>query len=134
MTVAISFLRPAAEETMAVLWTMVPLGNVFGFYFCLFVKDRLPAYYDENEISFFADGPFRMNLPGVRFTNANWSRVVRFGRSWCLAVMVAFPIVIGIGTAALSPAWVKNIAFAALTAALASLFGGIYLTARIAKK
>ena len=40
------------------------LSLIFGSYFWLFMKERLPLYYDENKISAYSDGIFRMNLPG----------------------------------------------------------------------
>ena len=38
------------------------LGAIFGIYFCFLVKEKLPAYYDENHISAYTDGIFEMNL------------------------------------------------------------------------
>ena len=54
------------------------LSAVFGAYFMLFVKERLPS---------FSDGPFRMNLAGVNFNNSNWPHIVRFIRLWCFMMM-----------------------------------------------
>ena len=68
----------------------------FGFYFCFFVKETLPTYYDENKISVYSDGPFRMSLPGVRFNNSNWPHIVNAGRRWMLAVAVLYPPVYGL--------------------------------------
>lgn len=63
----------------------------FGFYFCFFVKETLPTYYDENKISVYSDGPFRMSLPGVRFNNSNWPHVIRVGRVWMLGTAALWP-------------------------------------------
>lgn len=41
------------------------LSVIFGLYFCLFAREKLPAYYDENKISSYSSGVFRMNLAGV---------------------------------------------------------------------
>ena len=65
---------------------------LFGAWFCLFVKETLPAYYDENKISSYSDGIFRMNLAGVRFNNSNWPHILRAGRVWTLSVAVLFPL------------------------------------------
>ncbi len=45
------------------------LGAVFGVYFCFFVKEKLPACYDENRISVYTDGLFEMSLPGLSLNN-----------------------------------------------------------------
>ncbi len=63
----------------------------FGLYFCFFIKETLPAYYDENRISAYSDGIFRMNLPGVCFNNSNWPHIVRVGRCWLLGTAVLWP-------------------------------------------
>ena len=50
-------------------------------YFSFCCSETLPGYYDENRISFVAQGPFRMNLGGlVRIHNGNWPAVCRAGR------------------------------------------------------
>ena len=41
-------------------------------YFTFFVREYLPAYDDENMINFYTDGYFRMNIPGMYFSNSNW--------------------------------------------------------------
>ena len=57
---------------------------------------RLPPLYDEHELSFFADGPFRMNMAGVRFHNGNWPYIIRAMRVWLLGLMVLFPVLWGV--------------------------------------
>lgn len=52
------------------------LAAVFLGYFCLGVRLRLPDFYDQNKICFYADGPFRMSMAGVAFTNRNWPHIV----------------------------------------------------------
>ena len=73
------------------LLVMLFLGMVFGCYFWLFARERLPSYYDENRISAYADGFFRMNMAGVTFNNRNWPYVLRVGRLWTLALLDVFP-------------------------------------------
>lgn len=73
------------------LFTVVPLGIVFGIYFCFFVKTKLPTYYDENRICAISDGVFRMNVPGIAFNNSNWPHIVNVGRIWSLAAMALYP-------------------------------------------
>lgn len=64
---------------------------LFGAWLCFFVRERLPAYYDQNRISAYSQGPFRMNLPGVRLNNSNWPHILSAMRGWLLVVMVLFP-------------------------------------------
>ncbi|SHI03423.1 Helix-turn-helix [Sporobacter termitidis DSM 10068] len=64
----------------------------FGGWFCLFVKETLPTYYDENKVSTYSDGIFRMNMAGIRFNNSNWPHILRAGRTWLLIVPIVFPL------------------------------------------
>ena len=72
---------------------MALLGAIFGAYFCFFARNRLPNYHDENRITSYGDGPFRMNLPGVAINNSNWPYIVLVGRIWTTAMMIAFPVI-----------------------------------------
>lgn len=78
------------SETVRV---MVLLGAIFGAYFCFFARNRLPTYHDENRITSYGDGPFRMNLPGVAINNSNWPYIVLVGKIWAVAMMIAFPLI-----------------------------------------
>lgn len=73
------------------LFTIIPLGLIFGIYFCFFAQTKLPTYYDENRICSYSDGAFRMNIPGVAFNNSNWPHILNVGRIWSLAAMVLYP-------------------------------------------
>ena len=79
------------------LLVMMILGVVFGGYFWLFSRERLPAYYDDNRISAYADGMFRMNMPGVSFNNSNWPYILKVGRLWTLALLDIFPLLHYVG-------------------------------------
>lgn len=65
---------------------------LFGAYFMLLAKTRLPYYYDENRINGVLHGPFRMNIPGLAFNNHNWPHIVRVGRVWSMMFMVGYPV------------------------------------------
>jgi len=65
----------------------------FGAYFWIFIKERLPAYYDENEISVYVDGILHMNMPGVVFNNNNWPHIVEVLRCWSIFGMIFFPFI-----------------------------------------
>ena len=69
---------------------MALLGAIFGAYFCFFARNRLPNYHDENRITSYGDGPFRMNLPGVAINNSNWPYIVLVGRIWTTVDFAAF--------------------------------------------
>lgn len=86
----------AAVELWDFLLLVEILSLLIGGYFCFFAKETLPAYYDENKISAYSDGIFRMNLPGVFFNNSNWPHIVRVGRLWPLGTAVLWPLVFGI--------------------------------------
>lgn len=73
--------------------TTVLLGAVFGAYFCFFARNRVPTYHDENRITSYGDGPFRMNLPGIAINNSNWPYIVLVGKIWTVAMMIAFPVI-----------------------------------------
>lgn len=53
------------------VYTVEFLMMIFGVYFTFFVKEKLPVYYDQNNISQYSHGAFRMNIPGVVFNNSN---------------------------------------------------------------
>ena len=64
---------------------------IFGAWLCFGVRERLPAYYDQNRISAYSQGPFQMNLPGVRLNNSNWPHILNAMRGWLMGVMALFP-------------------------------------------
>lgn len=82
----------------------VIFGVLFGAYFLLIAKERLPDYYDSNRINGLIDGPFRMNIPGIRFNNSNWPHILRCGQIWSMVTMTAYPALTGL-MHALSPAF-----------------------------
>ena len=79
-----------ADDFASMLLTPLLLAAIFGLYFCFFARERLPAFYDENRINFYSDGPFRMNIPGVHFNNSNWPHILRALRTWCVVAMAAW--------------------------------------------
>lgn len=73
------------------LLTIEVLSAVFGLLFCLFIKEKLPTYYDNNRISYYTQGPFRMHLTGISLNNSNWPYIVRICRLWSLGLLVLYP-------------------------------------------
>ena len=74
------------------LFNVEGLALLAGIYFWIFIKDRLPTYYDENKVTEYKDGSFSMNVPGVAFNNSNWKHIVNGLRIWSAAVCVGYPI------------------------------------------
>lgn len=92
---------------------------LFGGWACLFAPDVLPAYYDQNNISFYGDGVFRINLAGVRFHNGNWPYIIRAIRVWLLGLMVLFPVLWGV----IHSLWPGHALTLEMPLTLVSLFG-----------
>lgn len=89
---AVCLLRTGAPEMVSFLLTPVILGIVFGAYFCYGAAMTLPPYYDQYKINGLYDGPFRMHVPGLRFSNRNWPHIVTVGRIWSCATTVGIPL------------------------------------------
>ena len=69
------------------------LSILFGIYFWIFAKEKIPSFYDENKLNFYSDGIFRINMPGLHFNNRNWPYIVRVSRLGMLALMILCPLV-----------------------------------------
>ncbi|MBQ3559065.1 MAG: helix-turn-helix transcriptional regulator [Agathobacter sp.] len=95
----------------------------FGAYFWIFMKERLPAYYDENEISVYVDGILHMNMPGVVFNNNNWPHIVEVLRCWSIFGMIFFPFVYLPLMAELKEYGI----IAQLTLVLGAVLGGLFI-------
>ena len=67
------------------------LAFIFGIHFIFFAKERLPAFYDENRISFYSSGGFRMNMVGLHFNNSNWPHILGVIRIWCVSILAVWP-------------------------------------------
>lgn len=107
------------------------LSFIFGVYFWFFMKNRLPAYYDENEISGISYGFFRMNVPGLYFNNSNWPHIVRALRIWSLVTLLTIPPFYICCTAAASSLSVNLFLQSILLVVyLAGLFVPVYVVGR----
>jgi len=89
---AAGFTIHALQESVLL---MLGFGLGFGGWACFLAKEELPVYYDQNRIGFYAQGGFRMNLPGVRFNNSNWPHILNTVRLWFLGGMVLYPLLWG---------------------------------------
>lgn len=118
-----------AGELAAGLLTMELLMAIFGGYFCLFAREKLPRYYDENKIGAVYDGFFRMNMAGAHFNNRNWPHVVRAGRAATLGLLVGLPVLYG-AAALLAPAARQYLGLGLAMVGLAVLFVPLYAAAK----
>ena len=105
------------------------MSLVFALWLCFWVKERLPAYYDENRISIYSDGVFRLSLPGVHINNSNWPHILRAMRVWLLGAMVLFPLLWG-ALAALWPGRLSAVRLALVLVFCLGLFVPAMLAAR----
>ena len=127
---SLTILGYSMEEISATLGTMMLLMGFFGLYFCVFAKEKLPRYYDENRISSFSDGFLRMNIPGVYFNNRNWPHIVRAGQLWAMIGLVASPLIYFVMTKFLSAIWDAAAVYIILTLVLGGLFVPMTVAAR----
>ena len=102
----------------------------FGGYFWIGIKERLPVYYDENQISAYGDGIFRMNIVGIHFNNSNWPYIVRTGRIWSVSSMVFLPVLNLAGTCLFPSVWGAAGPFVLLLLFLGGLFIPIYVVGK----
>ena len=130
LELAAVYLLGSPPEDAVSLFLMPLLALIFGAYFWLFIRERLPNYYDENPISAYSDGFFRMNLPGVSFNNSNWPYIIRAGRAWTLAVLLGGPLAYGALYLLFPPHLARNGEFVLLAVVLGGLFIPLYLAAK----
>lgn len=112
------------------LTTIMLLCAVFGAYFCFFVKTKLPTFYDENEVNIFYDGAFRMNMPGMKFNNSNWSHIVEIFRICMCLFMIIFPIISFIMGNTILNIWITVGNYLLLIIFLCGLFIPVYLVGK----
>ena len=118
------------EALSASLFIMMGLMAGFGLYFCVFTKEKLPRYYDENRISYFSDGVLRMHLPGVCFNNRNWPHIVRAGQLWAMIGLIAAPAIFFLMTHFLPEVWDAAAVYIILILVLGGLFIPMMVAAR----
>lgn len=106
------------------------LTAVCGGYFWLFIRERLPRYYDENRITTYSDGFFRMNLVGIAFNNRNWPYILRIGRIWTVISLLVTPVFFG-AVYFLFPMYLgRSVKYAAVLLTLVGLFLPMFIAAK----
>lgn len=123
----ITFCYMSGCITTGLIVSMI-LGAAIGIYFCFFAREKLPAYYDENQICVYTDGLFEMNIPGISFNNSNWGKILKVGRIWAVTLMLVYPIISYIETLFFTGIW-RDIVdlFLALFLTLGGFFIPIYI-------
>lgn len=101
----LSLLEYSNQKLFTDLFLVEFLMLLFGGWFCLFIKEVLPGFYDEDRIGFYTDGIFRINIAGMHFNNSNWPHILRVGRVTTQSVAVLFPILYGILSWCFSHIW-----------------------------
>ena len=118
------------REQLADLLKITAIMLLFGVWLCFLVPKQLPPYYDQNKIDYVTQGPFRIHMPGLSFSNRNWFYISRILRIFLLAVMVLYPLTCCIlffsGGAGL---W-ERLNSILLAAALAGMAAAAYAAAR----
>lgn len=120
---ALVYLHCGAELFATTLVFFV-LGAFFGIYFCFVIRERLPRFYDENDLSFVYDSGFRMNVPGVHFNNRNWPHILRAGRLWCLCAAALSPWAVLLIPGEEAAIWLTFAVY------MATLFAALIVTAK----
>ncbi len=90
-------------ELLELLLLAEGMPLAFGAWFCLAAEETLPAYYDQNRISHYAQGPVRLDLAGLRLTNRNWPAILRAARVSLLVMAAAYPLLYALAAALLAP-------------------------------
>lgn len=124
------YLGHTVEEFATWVLTGQLLGIIFGAYFWLFVKERLPRFYDENPLSFYSDGIFKIQMPGVHFNNANWPYIVRTIRWYCVLMPCLLPLVYELACRLIPSEIFLVFLYISLFVILGGLFIPIYVVAK----
>ena len=103
---------------------------LLGGYFFIFAKERIPAYYDENRIIAYYDGPVRLSVPGVHFNNSNWPHIIRAIRISTAAQLMGYPLLCLFFMVCLPGVWQAGALYISLAAILGGLFIPMYVVGR----
>lgn len=112
------------------LQCVLVLCPLFGFYFVVLARQKLPRYYDDYRINGMVDGLFRMNIPGIRFNNHNWPRIIRTGRIWAMTMLVAYPAISILMLECFPAFWLQYETYIGLTLMLGGLFIPVIVVGR----
>lgn len=74
------------------LLTSLGISLSLGVWSCIFAKEHLPRYYDENKVFVYSDGIFHLNLGRIPINNSNWPYILNIARIWNIAVSLFVPL------------------------------------------
>ena len=112
------------------LFLMQVMMIAFCGYFMLVLQERLPDYYDQNQIRYFSDGFLRMNLPGITFNNRNWPHIRKALSRSSQAIAFTYPVIFSLSELFIPYEWT----FAKVFTILIPILGGLFIPAYIAAK
>lgn len=136
------FATVAAAETLAVLFLfrgssqasnlmlMQIMMIAFCGYFMLVLQEKLPDYYDQNQIHYFSDGFLRMNLPGITFNNRNWPHIRKTLIRSSQTISFVYPLIFALSELFIPQEW----ALAKVLTILVPILGGLFLPMYLAAK
>lgn len=106
------------------------MSIVFGGYFLLGVKEKLPTYYEDNRISVYSDGFFRINMAGIYFNNSNWPHIIHAGRNWAIISALTYPVIYLFLSWLFPDIWNLFLRYAFLAVYLGGLFIPLYVVGK----
>lgn len=88
----IDLLGYATDDFFIEILTVELLMLIFSIYFTFLSKETLPTYYDENEVNFYSDGFFEINMVGLHFNNSNWKYILHTIHIAVISIFIIFPL------------------------------------------
>jgi len=136
------FAIAAAIETLTVLFffadspqasnlmLMQVMMIAFCGYFMLMLQEKLPSYYDQNQIRYFNDGFLRMNMPGITYNNRNWPHIRKTLIRSSQAIALTYPVIFALSELLIPQEWALLKVFTTLIPFLRGLFAPAYIVGR----
>lgn len=112
------------------LYLFTVIGILCGCYFWIFAKEKIPAYYDQNKVTAYSDGVFRMNLVSTSINNSNWKYILQVGRIWSVVCMVVLPLLYFLLKVFLSDIAGRTGEYALIIICIAGLFVPMHVVAK----
>lgn len=128
-TLVVLFFFPESPQASNLMLMQIMMIAFCG-YFMLVLQEKLPDYYDQNQIHYFSDGFLRMNLPGITFTNRNWPHIRKALIRSSQAIALTYPIVFTLSELFIPQEWILCKVLSILIPILGGLFLPMYLAAK----
>lgn len=95
--IALQWMKHDAAMMRFEMGTFLLIPAIFSVWVWLLVQEKLPRYYDENQVRYYYHQGFKLNIPGVNLNNSNWPHIVKALRAWCVYLPISVPVIYGIG-------------------------------------